>query len=97
MKRYEYDAILREDPSDGGAYVIFPHDLREEFGRGRVRARASFDGIRYEGSIVNMGLKNPDGSICYLIGVRKGIRQKLQKRGRRSHPCDHRSGGVRQP
>ena len=79
MKRYEYDAILREDVSDGGAYVIFPYDLREEFGRGRVKARALFDGIPYEGSIVNMGLKNPDGSICYLIGVRKAIRQKLQK------------------
>ena len=79
MKRYEYDAVLREDPSDGGAWVIFPWDLREEFGRGRVKVHARFDGIPYEGSIVNMGLKNPDGSICYLIGVRKGIRQKLQK------------------
>ena len=79
MKRYEYDAILREDPSDGGAYVIFPWDLREEFDRGRVKARASFDGIPYEGSIVNMGLKKPDGSVCYLIGVHKANRQKLQK------------------
>ena len=79
MKRYEYDAILREDPSDGGAYVIFPWDLREEFGRGRVRARASFDGIPYEGSIVNMGLKNPDGSVCYVIGVLKAIRSALGK------------------
>ena len=79
MKRYEYDAILREDPSDGGAYVIFPYDLREEFGKGRVKVRACFDGIPYEGSIVNMGLKNADGGICWLIGVRKAIRQKLQK------------------
>ena len=79
MKRYEYEAILREDPSDGGAYVIFPHDLREEFGRGRVRARASFDGIPYEGSIVNMGLKNADGSICYVLGVLKAIRKQLGK------------------
>lgn len=44
MKRYEYDALLREDASDGGARVIFPWDLREEFGKGRVKVRACFDG-----------------------------------------------------
>ncbi len=81
MKRYEYDAVLREDPSDGGAYVIFPYDLWEEFGKGRVKVRARFDGVPYEGSIVNMGLKNPDGSVCWLIGVRKDIRRRLGKRG----------------
>ena len=80
MKRYEYDAILREDPDSGGAYAPFPWDLRQEFGKGRVRVRASFDGIPYEGSIVNMGVKNPDGSVCYVIGVRKAIREALNKR-----------------
>ena len=79
MKHYAYDAVLHENRDDGGAYVVFPWDLRKEFGRGRVKVHARFDGIPYEGSIVNMGLKNPDGSICYLIGVRKDIRQKLQK------------------
>ena len=78
-KRYEYDAVLREDPESGGAYVAFPWDLRKEFGKGRVRVRASFDGVPYEGSIVNMGVKNPDGTVCYVIGVRKAIRQALGK------------------
>ena len=78
MKRYEYNAILHEEP-DGGAWVVFPWDLREEFGKGRVKVHAWFDGIPYDGSIVNMGVKNPDGSICYIIGVRKAIRQKLGK------------------
>ena len=77
-KRYEYDAVLREE-ADGGAWVAFPWDLRAEFGRGRVKAHASFDGIGYEGSIVNMGVKNPDGSLCYVIGVKKTIRQALGK------------------
>ena len=31
------------------------------------------------GSIVNMGVKNPDGSICYIIGIRKEIRNKIGK------------------
>ncbi len=41
---------------------------------------ASFDGIEYQGSIVNMGIKDDDGNICYIIGVRKNIRQKLHKK-----------------
>lgn len=26
-----------------------------------------------------MGVKNPDGSVCYILGVRKDIRQELNK------------------
>ena len=77
--RYEFDAILHEIPENGGAYVAFPWDIRQIFGKGRVKAHASFDGIPYDGSIVNMGVKNPDGSICYIIGVLKAIRNKLNK------------------
>ncbi len=79
QQKYEYDAVIHETPENGGAYVIFPWDIRQEFGRGRVRVHAEFDGIPYDGSIVNMGLKNPDGSICYVIGLLKRIRQALGK------------------
>jgi hypothetical protein len=79
MRRLEYDAVLHETADSGGAYVAIPWDIRREFGRGRMRARAAFDGIPYEGSIVNMGLKNPDGSVCYVIGVLKAIRARLGK------------------
>ena len=78
--RFEYDAILREIPQKGGAYVIFPWDIKERFGKGRVKVHAEFDGTPYDGSIVNMGLKGPDGGICYLIGVRKSIRERIGKR-----------------
>ena len=78
--KYEYDAVLQEEP-DGGAWVAFPWDIRQAFGRGRVKVRASFDGVPYDGSIVNMGVKNPDGSVCYVIGVRKAIREALGKGG----------------
>lgn len=53
--------------------------MKEEFGKGRVKVHATFDGEPYDGSVVNMGLKNPDGSICYIIGIKKEIRQKIQK------------------
>jgi len=28
---------------------------------------------------LNMGIKNGDGSICYIIGLRKDIRSKIDK------------------
>ena len=78
-KTYEYDAVLYELPDNGGAYISFPWDIREVFGKGRVKVHARFDGIPYDGSIVNMGVKNPDGSVCYIIGVLKSIRTRLNK------------------
>ena len=79
MKRYEYDTVLHENPDNGGAYVAFPWDIRAEFGKGRIKVHAEFDSIPYDGSIVNMGVKNDDGTICYIIGVLKAIRKKLDK------------------
>ena len=76
---YEYNTILHELPERGGAYVEFPWDIREQFGKGRVKVHAEFDGVPYDGSIVNMGVKHPDGSICYIIGVLKAIRASLGK------------------
>ena len=55
-KAYTFDAILHEE-ADGGAYIIFPYDLRQTFGKGRVQVHAEFNGIPYDGSIVNMGVK----------------------------------------
>ena len=80
MQKYEYDAILHELPENGGAYVVFPWDVRREFGKGRVKVHAEFDGVPYDGSLVNMGLKNEDGSICYVIGVLKAIRKALDRK-----------------
>ena len=80
MKQYEYDAVIVEDPDSGGAYVAFPWDIRKEFGKGRVKVHATFDGIPYDGSVVNMGVKNEDGEICYIIGVLKAIRKQLGKK-----------------
>jgi uncharacterized protein YdhG (YjbR/CyaY superfamily) len=79
LKTYECDALLHEDPESGGAYVIFPWDIRKEFGHGRVKVHAEFDGIPYDGSVVNMGVRNADGSVCYIIGVLKRIRNELHK------------------
>ena len=77
---YEFDAVLHEQTDSGGAYVIFPWDIRKEFGKGRVKVHAEFDGIPYDGSIVNMGVKDEMGNVCYIIGVLKSIRKELKKK-----------------
>jgi len=79
-KTYEYEAVIQPaDDDTDAAYIIFPYDIKAEFGKGRVKVRATFDGEPYDGSIVNMGVKNEDGSICYVIGIRKDIRAKIGK------------------
>lgn len=78
-KVYEFESLIYEAEQKGGAYVVFPYDIREEFGKGRVKVHAVFDGEPYDGSIVNMGVKNEDGSICYIIGIRKDIRTRIGK------------------
>ena len=77
---YTFDAVLHEIPENGGAYVIFPWDIRKEFGKGRVKVHATFDGVPYDGSVVNMGVKGENGEVCYVIGVLKAIRKKLGKK-----------------
>ena len=79
-KIYEYDTVIQvSEIGKGGAYVIFPYDVRAEFGKGRVKVRATFDGEPYDGSVVNMGVKNTDGSVCYILGILRDIRTKIGK------------------
>jgi hypothetical protein len=78
-KIYEFNATIQKVPDIDGAYIAVPFDIKAEFGKGRLPVHATFDGEPYDGSIVNMGIKNPDGSICYIIGLRKDIRAKIGK------------------
>ncbi len=76
---YRFQSKIHTVPQKGGAYIEFPYDIRKEFDRGRVKVHVTFGGIPYDGSIVNMGVKNPDGTACYIIGMLKSIREQLQK------------------
>ena len=78
-KQYSFKAVIEKVPGIDGAYIKFPFDIKKEFGKGRVKVHAEFDGVPYDGSIVNMGVKNPDGSICYILGILKEIRLKINK------------------
>ena len=72
-KTYGFDAILKKVNGIDGAYVEIPFDVKQEFGKGCVPVVATFDGERYEGSLVRKGTP------CHMIGVRKDIRVKIGK------------------
>lgn len=78
-KIYEFNAKIYAVEDVDGAYIKVPFNAKEVFGKGRVSVHATFDGEPYDGQVVNMGVKNADGSICYIIGVKKSIRKKIGK------------------
>jgi len=78
-KLYKFEAVIQKIDDQDGAYIAVPFDIRAKIGKSRVKVHATFDSEPYDGSIVNMGVKNPDGSICYIIGIRKDIRAKIGK------------------
>ncbi len=72
-KPYAFDAVIQKVPDLDGAYVEFPWDVRQEFGKGRVKVHATFDGVPYDGSLVRMGTP------CHILGMLKDIRKQLGK------------------
>ena len=76
---HKFETIIQKTPDQDAAYIAVPFDIKALYGKGRLKVHATFDGEPYDGSIVNMGVKNEDGSICYIIGVRKDIRAKIGK------------------
>lgn len=72
-KKYEFDAVIMKVPDIDGAYVEFPYDVKNEFGKGRVKVHAVFDGVEYDGSLVRMGTRG------HIIGLKKDIRSKIGK------------------
>lgn len=78
-QEYRFRAVLRQSDGLDAAYVVFPWDLRAECGKGRMKVDATFDGAPYAGSVVNMGVKDEAGNICYIIGVTRAIRRVIHK------------------
>ena len=70
---YEFEAEIKKVPDINGAYIEIPFDVKETFGRGRVKVHATFDGETYDGSLVRM--KTP----CHILGIRMDIREKIGK------------------
>ena len=79
METIAFDAQILRAPDQDAAYVIFPFDLRARFGCGRMKVHAAFDGVPYDGSIVNMGVRDEAGRICWVLGLRRDIRAAIGK------------------
>ena len=73
MKKYEFEAVIKKVQGKDASYIDIPFDVEAEFGSKRVKVKATFDNVEYRGSIVKMGLP------CYIIGITKEIRKKINK------------------
>lgn len=60
--KLEFDAVIKQHEGINGGYIEPPFDVYEVFGAKRVKVKATFDGIKYRGSLVRMGG-------CYMIGI----------------------------
>ncbi len=76
---HQFTATVERSGDMDAAYVRVPIDIKKEYGKGRLKVQASFNGEPYSGSVVNMGVKNADGSVCYIIGITQAIRKKIGK------------------
>ncbi len=72
-KVYEFEAVIKKVEDIDGAYIEFPYNVKEEFNKGRVKVKATFDGVNYDGSLVRMK------TVQHIIGIRKDIRKKIIK------------------
>jgi hypothetical protein len=73
MKKYKFKATIQPGIG-GGAGVIFPYNIEEEFGtRARVPVSATLQGVPYRGSLVKCG------PASHMLGVLKGIREQIGK------------------
>ena len=76
---HRFKATIERSGDMDAAYVVVPVDIRKEYCKGRLKVEATFDGVPYSGSVVNMGVKDADGNICYIICITKAIRQRIGK------------------
>ncbi len=76
---HHFTATIIQNGDKDAAYIVVPVDIRKEYGKGRMKVEATFDGEPYCGCVVNMGVKDADGNVCYIIGITKAIRQKIGK------------------
>lgn len=76
---HRFTATIERSGDMDAAFVRVPIDIKKEYGKGRLKVQAAFDGEPYSGSVVNMGVKNVDGSVCYIIGITQSVRKKIGK------------------
>ena len=76
---HRFTATIIRNGNLDAAYIVVPIDIRREYGVGRLKVEATFDGHPYSGSVVNMGVRDAEGNVCYIIGVTKAVRTAIGK------------------
>jgi bifunctional DNA-binding transcriptional regulator/antitoxin component of YhaV-PrlF toxin-antitoxin module len=73
MSKIEFDAEINIGEG-GGAYVNFPYDVQEVFGKkGQIKVICTIDGVPYRGSLARMKGE------CHMLGILKEIRKTIGK------------------
>lgn len=73
-KVYKFNSVINSKKNIDGAYVKFPYDTKECFGKnGIIKVCATFDGYCYRGILAKMDRE------CHIIGITKEIRSKIDK------------------
>jgi len=75
MKKFKFKAKLLQHENMDATYIIFPYDVKENFGTARVKVKVKFDGVLYRGSLMPMGLIEG-----HPLLLRKDIRDKINKK-----------------
>lgn len=78
-KVYTFQSAIWRNPESTSDYIAFPYDAKKEFGRGLVKVHATYDGVPVDCYIRNRGFRNKDGSIRYMMVIRKEMREKIGK------------------
>lgn len=68
----KFSAMIQQSGDKNAAFIEPPFDVFEVFGAKRVKVKATFDGVVYSGSLVNMGGR-------YMIGMTNEIRNTIGK------------------
>jgi hypothetical protein len=73
MRKYRFEATI-QSAGGNGAYILFPYDTQKEFGsRAKIPVNASFDGVRYKGSLIKYG--DP----LHMLPILRSIREQIGK------------------
>ena len=73
MKKYKFKAKIQPGIG-GGAAVVFPYDVEQEFGtNAKIPVKSTLDGVPYVGSLMKCG------EASHMLGVLKSIRQQIGK------------------
>ena len=78
-KKYRFEGMLWRIEDSMAAYVIFPADIKQVFGKGMVHVHAMVDDLEFDCSIMNRGHKHYRKRPAYTISINRDRLMQLGK------------------